>query len=89
MLQLVLLAWVVTDIQSNNIVSLVRDQPAVITAEQPAVLSSTDNDSVGLAAAAAGKVDVLVTGDKDLLNIAGKLEAPIITPRSFWEQLKN
>jgi len=78
------------DIQAKKIVSFVRDQAEVITAEQPAALPSTDNDDQWvLAAAVAGKVDVLVTGDQDLLNVAGKVEVPIVTPRGFWEQLKS
>ncbi len=90
-LQSVLVAKLqLSGIQAKKIVSFVREQADVITAEQPAVLPSTDvDDQWVLAAAAAGNVDVLITGDKDLLNIADKVNVPIVTPRGFWEQLKG
>ncbi len=42
-----------------------------------------------LATAMAGSADVLVTGDVDLLSVAAKAPLPIISPRSFWELLRN
>jgi len=38
--------------------------------------------------AIAGGADVLVTGDRDLLNIADKTPLPILTPRGFWQWLR-
>ena len=35
--------------------------------------------------AVAGEADVLVTGDGDLLEIAGQAPLTVITPRGFWE----
>ena len=78
------------EVQVKEIISFVRDQAEVITTERPAALPTTDTDDQWvLAAGAAGKVDVLVTGDKDLLNIADRVEVPIVSPRGFWEQLKS
>ena len=37
--------------------------------------------------AVAGKADVLVTGDGDLLEIAGRAPLPIMAPRGLWEEL--
>ena len=37
--------------------------------------------------AVAGKADVLVTGDRDLLEIARQAPLPIIAPRGLWEEL--
>jgi putative PIN family toxin of toxin-antitoxin system len=45
-----------------------------------------DDDWV-LAAATAGKVDVIVTGDRDLLVLKRFLSIPIVTPRGFLELL--
>jgi putative PIN family toxin of toxin-antitoxin system len=42
-----------------------------------------------LATAIAGSADVLVTGDEDLLSVAAKAPLPILSPRSFWELLRN
>ncbi len=79
-----------TDAQAKKIVSFVREQAEVITVEEPATLPSNDKDDQWvLAAAAAGNVDVLVTGDRDLLNIADKVELSIVSPRGFWEHLAS
>ena len=42
-----------------------------------------------LATAMAGAADVLVTGDDDLLSVAGKAPLLILNPRSFWELLRK
>jgi putative PIN family toxin of toxin-antitoxin system len=42
-----------------------------------------------LATAMAGSADVLVTGDENLLSVAAKAALPIISPRAFWELLRN
>ena len=46
------------------------------------------NDARILAEAAAGGADVLVTGDRDLLDFADRSPLRIVTPRGFWELLK-
>lgn len=33
--------------------------------------------------------DMLVTGDRDLLQIAGAVPLPSLTPRLAWEQLRG
>ena len=38
-----------------------------------------------LASAIAGNVDVVVTGDRDLLDVAKQAAIPIVNPRGFWE----
>ena len=42
-----------------------------------------------LASAFAGAADVLVTGDKELLDLGRAAPLPILTPRSFWESLRR
>ncbi len=46
------------------------------------------DDAWVLASAVAGGADLLVTGDADLLSLAGQAPLPILTPRQFWEQLR-
>lgn len=46
------------------------------------------SDLLVLAEAVAGGADVLVTGDRDLLDIAAKAPIPIVTPRGCWERLR-
>jgi putative PIN family toxin of toxin-antitoxin system len=38
-----------------------------------------------LASAVAGAADVLVTGDRDLLDLRDRAPLPIVDPRGFWE----
>ena len=45
------------------------------------------DDLVILASALAGKADVLVTGDKELLALGSIQELEIISPRQFWEKI--
>lgn len=69
---------------------LLRDQTII---PRPAValeikLRDPDDKWV-LASAVAGGADVLVTGDKDLLDLGRAAPLPILTPRSFWESLRR
>jgi predicted nucleic acid-binding protein len=41
-----------------------------------------------LAEAIAAKAEILVTGDRDLLDVAAKAPLPIGTPRGFWVLLR-
>ncbi|MFZ9964592.1 MAG: putative toxin-antitoxin system toxin component, PIN family [Terrimicrobiaceae bacterium] len=43
------------------------------------------NDLMVLGLVSPGKVQAIVTGDKDLLVLGAFEGAPIMTPRSFWE----
>jgi uncharacterized protein len=42
-----------------------------------------------LASAEAARADVLVTGDEDLLSVAGESVIRIASPRAFWELLRT
>jgi uncharacterized protein len=56
---------------------------------KPAVLQLRDPDDRWIVATAlAGRSDVLVTGDNDLISIASEAPLPIATPREFWEMLR-
>ena len=58
-----------------------QPQPAA-----PSDLSIRDEDDRWvLASAVAGAVDVLVTGDRDLLDVAVPAPVNIVDPRGFWE----
>jgi predicted nucleic acid-binding protein len=39
--------------------------------------------------AISGKAEVLVTGDKDLLEVVGKIPLDVLTPRGLWERLRE
>lgn len=67
-----------------------RDQTIV---PKPAALPSVHvrdrDDAWVLASAIEGGAAMLVTGDKDLLDVAGEAPVPILTPRAAWERLRG
>lgn len=48
-----------------------------------------EGDAPILAEAVAGGAEVLVTGDRDLIDIADDAPLPILSPRTFWERLRS
>ena len=69
---------------------LLRDQVVVPRPPQPHPLPIRDAaDRWVLASAVAGKSDILVTGDADLLEIASHAPLPIVDPRGFWNLLRH
>ena len=53
-------------------------------------LEIRDPDDVWVpASAVAGQADALVTGDKDLLDIAAVAPIPILSPRECWQWLRG
>lgn len=68
---------------------LQREASIVGKTKMPPVTIRDKSDAAVLAEAVAGGAEVLVTGDRDLLEIEGKLPIRILTPRGLWEQLRN
>ena len=65
---------------------LLREQEVVPRPATPSPMEIRDPDDAWvLASAAAGEADVLVTGDKDLLDLRSEAPLRILTPREFWE----
>lgn len=58
---------------------------------QPSTIHVRDEDDRWvLESALRAKAEVLITGDKDLLDISSKVsELKIITPREFWELIQK
>ena len=48
-----------------------------------------DDDGWVLASAVVGEADALVTGDKDLLDVAEAAPLPILSPRDGWQWLRD
>ena len=70
----------------EEILAFLREHEVVPKPEQPASLPVRDPaDRWILASALAGRADVLVTGDRDLLDLAAQPPLRIIDPRAFWE----
>ena len=69
---------------------LLRDQIVVPKPPEPHPLPIRDaDDRWVLASAVAGKADVLVTGDSDLLEMASRSPIPIVDPRGFWDMVRG
>jgi uncharacterized protein len=69
---------------------LLRDQIVVPKPVEPHPLPIRDAyDRWVLASAVAGKADVLVTGDSDLLEMASRAPLPIVDPRGFWDMVRG
>ena len=64
--------------------------PAIAKPRKPGSLEIRDSsDRWILATAEAAGADILVTGDEDLLSIAGEASIRIASPRAFWELLRS
>lgn len=73
----------------REVVGFVRDQADIVTPVAPATWPDTDPADLWIAAAAiVGAVDVLVTGDRDLLDARPAAGLRIVTPRGLWELLR-
>ena len=68
------------------ILQFLREQEIVPKPKEPADLPVRDPaDRWILASALAARADVLVTGDRDLLDLPAQPPLRILDPRAFWE----
>jgi putative PIN family toxin of toxin-antitoxin system len=74
----------------EDILVLLREQEVVPKPRTPSDLPIRDPDDRWiLASAIAGRAHVLVTGDRDLLDVADTAPLPIRDPRAFWDLLSK
>lgn len=74
----------------EDILALLREQDVIPKPRKPSELPIRDPDDRWiLASAMAGRADVLVTGDRDLLDVADKASLPVLDPRAFWDLLSK
>jgi len=70
--------------------ALLRQEATVIPKAEPLGLRIRDkSDLAVLSESVAGRAEVLVTGDKDLLELSTRPPVQVMTPRAFWEQLRR
>ena len=68
--------------------AFLRLEAAVISKGTEVDVPIRDPDDVEvLGQAVEGLADVLVTGDRDLLDVADELPVEVLSPRGFWEKL--
>lgn len=73
----------------DEVVAFVHEHSELVVPVEPATWPEVDpEDRWIVAAALAGKADVLVTGDTDLLNAPPSSAVRIVTPRGLWEMLR-
>ena len=77
--------------QIREILAFLEDQTVEPKPKALPSIPVRDEDDQGvLASALAAKADVLVTGDKDLLDVAEEVSDLMITdPRGFWNLVKK
>jgi putative PIN family toxin of toxin-antitoxin system len=67
-----------------------RAETIIPRPSKPAAVAIRDPDDAWvLASAIDGAVDLLVTGDDDLLAIAADVPLPIVNPRGCWQRLRD
>ena len=75
----------------TNVVIFLRNHHVEPAPDKPSEVKVRDEDDRWvLESAIRAKADILVTGDKDLLDISPKVpQLKIISPRGFWELLQK
>jgi uncharacterized protein len=69
---------------------LLRESEVVPKPRTPSELEVRDPDDRWiLASAVAGRAEVLVTGDRDLLEVAARSPVRIVDPRGFWTLVRK
>lgn len=70
----------------KDLTDFLRDHEVAPRPRSPSDLAVRDEDDRWvLACAVAAQADILVTGDRDLLEVAASAPLRIVDPRGFWE----
>lgn len=75
----------------SDVLQFLRNHHVEPKPDKPSEVKVRDEDDRWiLESAIRAKADILVTGDKDLLDISDQVpQLRIVTPRNFWELLQN
>ena len=80
----------VAQARAGEIEAFLREHEVVPRpAEASAIAIRDEDDWWVLASALAGNAEVLVTGDRGLLDIAGEVAIRVLDPRGFWEYARD
>ena len=72
--------------------SFLREEAAAVACggpPQPGVTLRDPDDVAIVEEAVASKTDLLVTGDRDLLDVAAELPVVVVSPREFWALVRE
>lgn len=74
----------------HEIISYLQDNSEIVVPEQisESICRDKDDDTI-IGTAVSGKANFLITGDKDLLILINYEQVRILTPRAFWEFLRQ
>ena len=74
----------------DSVEAELRDETIIPKPAHPSPLPIRDPDDAWvLASAVAADVDMLVTGDQDLLAVPSGAPVPIVDPRGCWDRLRG
>ena len=68
---------------------LTQDTIKAKPSRSPKVAIKDKSDLILLAAALSGNAELLVTGDRELLDLGNVEGLDIVSPRAFWERLRS
>ena len=77
------------EFELRSVLSLVREETALAREAEATVSVRDPSDTPILAAALASGADVLVSGDRDLLELEQPVRIRIVSPRGFWQLAKG
>ncbi len=73
---------------AEEAVAFLRREAIIVSSAPTLRLELRDPDDViVLSEAAAGLAELVVTGDRDILDVAETPPLPVVSPRGFWEKL--
>ena len=76
--------------QVEEVLTFISEHAEIVRPTAPATWPERDPDDQWIAAAALdGLADILVTGDKDLLEAEHVTKLRIVTPRGLWDLLRK
>jgi len=79
----------VPDSLISEYLELIRQDAILAEAEEAPDIQIKDVDDIEIIGAAiSGKADVMVTGDREVLDIKPMRKLQIVSPRASWEELK-
>ena len=74
----------------SDVETLLREHEVVPKPSSPGHIRLRDSsDEWVLASALAGRADIIVSGDQDLLVLGATGPVPVLSPRQFWDSVQS